>query len=85
MDNSTEPLTHEPQETRPTPLVRRVGRIVRRLEVGLMRFLQNPILLGGNGDSVERLRIRDFVSLPRGRTDIRVNLLSRPASPRLWL
>ena len=63
MDNSTEPLTHEPQEIRPTPLVRGVGGIFRRLKLGSMLSLQNPILLGGKVDSVERLRIRGFVSV----------------------
>ncbi len=47
MDNSTEPLSHEPQETRPTPLVRGMGRILRRLELGSMLSLEIPILPGG--------------------------------------
>ena len=42
-----EPPACEAEGTRPTPLVSRVGRIVRCPEVGSMRFLQNQTLLEG--------------------------------------
>jgi len=74
MDNSTEPLSHEPQETRPTPLVRGMGR--HSSSPGIRVDALSPETQYSLGESrfcrktsYPRLR----VVLPRRRTDIRVN------------